>query len=404
MTIADLVTQGLRAMSAYHVPRPDGVRAKLDANESPHALPPELALALGRELATVPLHRYPEADPRELRAHVAAELGVAPGALVFGNGSDELLALLCAAFAEPRPGRARAAVLYPDPSFVVYRIAALGHGLEPIEVPLDDDMELDFDRVDAEMTRTAPNLAFFALPNNPTGTLWSPERVAALAAAHPGTIVVADEAYIDYGGRTLLPKLPELPNLVVMRTLSKLGLAGLRVGYLVADDAIVREVEKVRPPYNLGSLNQRAALWVLRQHGAWLRERAAEVVAERARLAAALATFPELRVFPSEANLILFRILPEGLSTNPGGGRGAPRPVPHRSPTDPPMGPPPDTRDSRARLVWRALAARGVLVRNLDRPGPLAGCLRVTPGTPEENDLFVSELRGALAGSGGDGR
>lgn len=370
MTIASLVTRGLRAMSAYHVPRPDGVRAKLDANESPHPLPPEIADALGRELAAVALHRYPEADPRELRAFVAAELGVAPGSLVFGNGSDELLALLCAAFAEPRPGRTRATVLYPDPSFVVYRIAALGHGLDPIEVPLDDDMQLDFELVDDAMAGAAPNLAFFALPNNPTGTLWAPERVAELAARHPGTIVVADEAYIDYGGRTLLARLPELPNLIVMRTLSKLGLAGLRVGYLVAADAIVREVEKVRPPYNLGSLNQRAALWMLREHGGWLRARAAEVVAERERLLATLATFPELRVFPSEANLILFRI----------GGAG------------------------RAQAVWKALAARGVLVRNLDRPGPLAGCLRVTPGTPDENALFVTELRAALAGSPADGR
>ncbi|MBK9035303.1 MAG: histidinol-phosphate transaminase [Myxococcales bacterium] len=364
MTIAGLVTRGLRAMTAYHVPRPAGIRAKLDANESPHALPPEVAEALGRELATVALHRYPEADPVELRAHLAAELGVAPAALSFGNGSDELLALLCAAFGEPRPGKTRATVLYPDPSFVVYRIAALGHGLDPIEVPLDDDMQLDFELVDDAMTGAAPNLAFFALPNNPTGTLWTPERVADLAAAHPGTIVVADEAYIDYGGRTLLPRLADLPNLVVMRTLSKVGLAGLRIGFLVADQAIVREVEKVRPPYNLGALNQRAALWMLRTQGAWLRARAADVVAERARLAAALATVPDVRVFPSEANLLLFRI-----------GR---------------------VGDGRAKAAWQALAERGVLVRNLDRPGPLAGCLRVTPGTPEENDLFLTELRAVL--------
>ncbi len=364
MSIAPLVTRGIRAMAAYHVPRPEGVRAKLDANESPHPLPPDAAEALGRELATVALHRYPEADPVELRAHLAAELGVAPGALSFGNGSDELLALLCAAFGEPRPGKTRATVLYPDPSFVVYRIAALGHGLDPIEVPLDDDMQLDFELVDDAMTGAAPNLAFFALPNNPTGTLWTPERVADLAAKHPGTIVVADEAYIDYGGRTLLGRLPELPNLVVLRTLSKVGMAGLRIGFLVAADAIVREVEKVRPPYNLGALNQRAALWMLRTQGEWLRARAADVVRERARLAAALADVPGVRVFPSEANLILFRVGKAG--------------------------------DGRAGAAWKAMAARGVLVRNFDRPGPLSGCLRVTPGTPEENDLFLAELRLAL--------
>ncbi|MEZ4398645.1 MAG: histidinol-phosphate transaminase [Kofleriaceae bacterium] len=365
MTLASLVTRGLRGLTAYHVPRPDHVRAKLDANESPHPLPPEAAAALGQELAKVPLHRYPEADPRELRALLAAELGVAPGMLAFGNGSDELIALLCAAFAEPRAGRSRATVLYPDPTFVVYRLAALGHGLDPIEVPLDDDMALDFELVGDAMAGAAPNLAFFALPNNPTGTLWSPEAVADLAQAHPATLVVADEAYLDYGGRTLLPRLPALPNLIILRTLSKLGLAGLRVGFLVAAPAIVAELEKVRPPYNLGALNQRAAVWMLTHQRAWLTARAAEVVAERGRLLVALAQLPDLRVFPSEANLILFRVG--------------------------------DGRDGRARAVWTALAERGVLVRNLDRPGPLAGCLRVTPGTVAENDLFLAELGAILA-------
>lgn len=365
MSIADTVTRGIRAMAAYHVPRPDGVRAKLDANELPFPLPPEVADALGRELATVALHRYPEADPVELRAWLAEHLGVDPASLVFGNGSDELIALLCAAFGAPRPGKSAAAVLYPDPSFVVYRIAALGHGLEPIEVPLDDDMQLDFELVDDAMAGRAPNLAFFALPNNPTGTLWPPEQVAELAARHPGTIVISDEAYLQYGGRTLLPRLAELPNLVVMRTLSKMGLAGLRVGFLTAAPAIVRELEKVRPPYNLGALNQRAALWLLRHHHDWLLARCADVVAERTRLAAALAALPRVRVFESHANLLLVRI-------------GAPG-------------------DRRAGAVWKQLAERGILVRNFDRPGPLSGCLRITPGTPAENDLLLAELADVLS-------
>lgn len=363
--ISELVTRGIRTMAAYHVPRPEGVRAKLDANENPWPLPPAISEALGRELATVALHRYPEADPSELRAWVAADLGVDPAALVFGNGSDELIALLCAAFGAARPGKPRASVLYPDPSFVVYRIAALGHGLDPIEVPLDDDMQLDFELVDDAIAGGQPNLAFFALPNNPTGTLWSPERVAELAARHPDTIVISDEAYLQYGGRTLLGRLPELPNLVVMRTLSKIGLAGLRVGFVVAGPAIVRELEKVRPPYNLGALNQRAALWMLRHHQDWMLARCADVVAERTRLAAALAALPGVRVFDSEANLVLVRIGKAG--------------------------------DGRAGAVWKQLAARGVLVRNFDRPGPLAGCLRITPGTPAENDLLLGELAPILS-------
>lgn len=365
MSISELVTRGIRNLIAYHVPRPDGIRAKLDANELPFPLPPEAAAALGRELGEVELHRYPEADPVELRALLAAELDVPPAQLVFGNGSDELISLLCAAFAEPRPGKTRASVLYPDPSFVVYRLAALGNGLDPIEITLDAEMELDFEQVDDCLTGARPNLAFFALPNNPTGTLWAPEKVAELAERHPDTLFVSDEAYIQYGGRTLLPRLPSLPNLVVMRTLSKVGMAGLRVGFVVAAPPIVAELEKLRMPYNLGTLNQRAAVWLLRHQRTWMNDRARDVRVERERLATALGAFPELKVFPSEANLLLVRI-----------GRAG---------------------DGQATRVWKALQGRGILIRNFDRPGPLSGCVRITPGTPAENALLLAELPAVLA-------
>jgi histidinol-phosphate aminotransferase len=367
VSLQDLVTRALRGSAAYHVPRPANVRAKLDANELPYPLPAEAAGALARELATVPLHRYPEANPVELRRFLATDLGVAADQLAFGNGSDELIALLCATFGEPRKGNSRARVLYPDPSFVYYAIAARAHGVDAVEVTLDDDLQLDFELVADAMTGARPNLAFFALPNNPTGTLWPPEQVAELAVRFPDTLVVADEAYLAYGGRTLLPRLPELPNLIVMRTLSKVGMAGLRLGFVIAAPAIITELEKVRPPYNLGSLNQRAALWILQHQREWLAERVRDVVGERERLRVALAAFPELRVFPSAANLLLVRVGKAG--------------------------------DGRAGRVWKALGERGILVRNFDRPGPLAGCLRITPGTPAENDLLLAELPAALAAS-----
>jgi len=358
--LGELVTRGLRGMTAYHVPRPAHIRARLDANELPYELPEELARALAAELATVPLHRYPPTDAGELRAVVAQQLGVAPDWLVFGNGSDELITLLCAAFGEPPVGRTRAACLYPVPSFVVYRIAALGHHLEPVEVPLRDDFTLDEDAIAAAMTGERPNLAFFALPNNPTGTLWPPEYVLALARRHPSTIVIADEAYIEYGGRTLLAHVGVPPNLVVMRTLSKVGLAGLRVGYLVAHPLITAELEKVRAPYNLGSLPIRAATWMLTHHAELLRARARVVIDERTRLLAALRGFPALRVFDSEANLIM-------------------------------------VKTANATALWQGLASRGVLVRNFDR-GLLAGCLRITIGTPAENDLLLDALAAVIPG------
>jgi histidinol-phosphate aminotransferase len=179
-----------------------------------------------------------------------------------------------------------------------------------------------------------------------------------LAARHRDIVVVSDEAYFAYSGATNLPHLAEHPNLVVMRTLSKVGMAGVRVGYTVSSPAIAQLLEKVRPPYNVSSLNQRAALFLLGEVGEWCTARAAEVVRERATLLSALARLPRIDVFPSEANLVLVRL-----------GAG------------------------RASQVWQGLCDRGIVVRNFDRPGPLEGCLRITVGTSEENKLLLDALR-----------
>ncbi|HTJ47583.1 MAG TPA: aminotransferase class I/II-fold pyridoxal phosphate-dependent enzyme [Kofleriaceae bacterium] len=357
--LAQLINPGLRAMSAYHVPRPEGIVAKLDANEMPFALPADLAEQLGAELAKVALERYPLADGGALRGLLAREVGVSPDQVVLGNGSDELIALVVAAFSAPRAGAERAAILYPTPTFVVYRMAAIAHQVDPVEVPLRDDFTLDLAAVEHAIATRRPNVCFFALPNNPTGTLWPPEEIAALAARHPDTIVVSDEAYIAYGGRTLAPRLPTLRNLIIMRTLSKIGMASLRVGWIAASPALAAEVEKARPPYNVGALNQRAAEWLLEHARAWLDARAREVVTLRESLVRDLRALPALRVFDTEANLVMVKL------------DGATR-------------------------VWEALASRGVLVRNFDRPGPLSGCLRITVGTASENAALTGALRAIL--------
>jgi histidinol-phosphate aminotransferase len=361
--LAALISEPLRGAAPYHVPLPPDVRAKLDANELPVPLPDEYRAGLAAAVAAVELERYPDAAARALRARLARE--APPGAaLVLGNGSDELILILCEAFAAPRPGAATARVLYPVPSFVYYRIACQSRGLEPIEVPLAPDFTLSLDAVERAIADGRPNVAFFALPNNPTGTLWPMAAIADLARRHPDLIVVSDEAYIAYSGETLTGAMAALPNLVVMRTLSKIGLAGLRVGYLFASPAIAAVCERVRPPYNVGSANQAAAAWLLEHAGDWIRARAAEVVAERPKLAAALAALPGVTVFPSAANLVLVRIAGDG----------------------------------RATAVWQALQDRGILVRNFDRPGPnpLAGCLRITVGTPAQHALLLDELRALL--------
>jgi histidinol-phosphate aminotransferase len=353
--LAALVRAELSGLQAYQIPHPPGIKARLDANESPWPLPRAVAAELHAHLAAVPLHRYPDGGAARLRAVVARDLGRAEDELVFGNGSDELVALLATAFARPRPGQARARIAYPWPSFVVYRIATLASGAEPVELPLRPDFELDEAAAERALDEQRPNLLFLALPNNPTGNLWPRAFVERVCARHPDLLVVADEAYLAYSGVGHLDLTRRYPSCVVLQTLSKIGMAALRVGYLVADRGIAHEVEKIRPPYNLGALNQEAAAFLLERHRGLLAEQAARVVAERERLVAALGRVPGLTVFPSHANFVLVRA-------------------------------------ADATGLWRRLAERGVLVRNFDRPGPLAGCLRLGVGTPEENELLLHAL------------
>ncbi|MBK7537693.1 MAG: aminotransferase class I/II-fold pyridoxal phosphate-dependent enzyme [Myxococcales bacterium] len=356
--LAARVPEPLRATAAYHVPRPAQILAKLDANELPFALPDELLEGLSAVLRDAALERYPDANATELRAALAATLGAAPEQLVFGNGSDELIAMLCSAFAAPR-GTRPAAIAYPVPTFVYYRLATIARGLEPVEVPLTSRFELDEAAFVAAMEREDPSVVFLALPNNPTGTMWRCEFALELAARFPRTVIVSDEAYLAYSGQTNLGALvPEVscPNLVVMRTLSKVGMAGLRVGYLVAAPALAQHLEKVRPPYNLGSLPQAAARFLITTGASWCQARAAEVVQQRGHLAGELER-RGFEVFPSAANLLLVR-------TEPG----------------------------RAHRIWQALQDRGVLVRDFDRPGPLAGCLRITVGTAGDHQILLEAL------------
>jgi histidinol-phosphate aminotransferase len=341
------VPEALRGAVAYHVPQPPQIRAKLDANELPHAWPAELSQRLGVALSQVSLERYPDPRAKQLRAVIAAKFGIAGEQLVFGNGSDELIALLCSAFAGP--------ILYPVPTFVYYKLAAVARGVPVIEVPLGPRFTLDEAAVSRAIVEHHPSVVFLALPNNPTGTLWRLGFAEELAAAHRDTVIVSDEAYGAYSAQSSLPVLAQHPNLVVMRTLSKVGLAGLRVGFTISAPAIANVLEKVRPPYNVSSLDQAAAVFALREASEWCDARAAEVVAERAVLAKALASYGD--VFDSAANLVL---------VNFGAGR--------------------------ATEIWRGLADRGVVVRNFDNPGSLAGCLRITVGTSAENEMLLAAL------------
>jgi histidinol-phosphate aminotransferase len=355
-TWRDLVREELKAMEPYRAHPSQAqaqARVRLDANESPLELPGEVRRELAAALAEASLNRYPDILAGELREVLAAELRVAPEQVLLGNGSDEIIALLTATFARPAKNQTKARVCYPTPSFVIYRTASVATGCMPLEVPLRADFTLDEVALERAIVAGQPNLLFLALPNNPTGTLWPAEAVEKIVKTHPSLLVVCDEAYFMYAGESHLELLAQHENVLVMRTLSKIGLAGLRVGYLAGCPEVVHEVEKVRPPYNVGTLAQRAAHLLLTRYRPLLLAGVDEVVAERERMAVAL-TAAGATVFPSRANFIMLRV--EG-----------------------------------ATAVFEGLKAHGVLVKCFDRPGtPLVGCLRVTVGTRAENDAFLA--------------
>lgn len=351
------------ALSAYHVePLPTtGVRAKLDANESPfmlaEALRVDLAAELSKALADVELHRYPDPEARELRAVLAGELGIAPEHILVTNGSDEAIHLVLLAVAGPGVG-----VAAPVPTFVMYELGARALGLKFRGVPLGATFDLDPDAFRQMLVTERPKLVFLAWPNNPTGRLFETGLVEEIVRTCDGLVVV-DEAYSDYSGRSFLRRLKEYPNLVILRTLSKIGLAGIRVGMLIANVDLVEEINKVRQPYNVNALSQAVGRVVLR-HAEVVRDRAATIVKERERVLRALQGRPGVTAYPSDANFFLMR------TARPGDE------------------------------IFQALLSRGILVRNFSRAPHLGNCLRVTIGTPGENDLFLRALADVL-GHGG---
>lgn len=330
---------------------------RLDANEAAYPLDADELSAFQRELGKVAFHRYPEVSARPLREALARRWGVRPEQLLLGNGSDEIISILLTAFGGGRDGRP-ARVVYPTPTFGEYEAIALAHGAVPLPVPLDARFQLDEPALLEAIRRERPALAFYASPNNPTGNRFDAAAMERLARAMEGVAVV-DEAYGDFGGATQLGRVGEVPGLFVMRTLSKVGLAALRLGALVGPAEAIAELHKVRLPYNVNSVTIALACAALDHPGA-LDARIRRVAERRRELEAGLRALPRLTVFPSDSNFVLVRV--------PG-----------------------------AKAVFEGLLARGVIVRNLSRPGPLQDCLRITAGTPEENEACLRALRAVLA-------
>jgi histidinol-phosphate aminotransferase len=369
--IATRIRQDVRSMHAYPVQDSTGM-IKLDAMENPHGLSPELQAELGQRLGAVALNRYPDKRVDDLR-HALADYAQMPDGfdIMLGNGSDELIGLLAIACDVPVDAvtGAKPVILAPVPGFVMYAMSAQLQGLDFVGVPLTADFELDEPAMLAAIAHHQPAIVYLAYPNNPTANLWDEGAMARVvaAAAETGSIVVMDEAYQPFSSRSYIDTIRSNPadhaHVLLMRTMSKFGLAGVRLGYMMGQRDLIGHINKVRPPYNISVLNYECALFAL-EHADVFAAQAADLRAQRARLMTALHAMPGIQVWPSDANMILVRILGEG---------------------------------ERAQPVFEGLKARGVLIKNVSKMHPLlANCLRLTVGTESENTQMLAALQESL--------
>jgi histidinol-phosphate aminotransferase len=344
----------IRQLSAYHVPNASGL-TKLDAMENPYTLEP-LTGHWSEVLVDADINRYPDPSATELRKKLAQVREVPEGAAtMLGNGSDELIQMLAMAVS----GQGRC-ILSFDPGFVMYRMIAEFVGMDYVGVSLNDAFEIDMKATRTAIEQHQPAIIFIAYPNNPTGNLFNESDIEEIIKIAPG-FVVLDEAYHPFAQSSFMSKLMEYDQLLVMRTVSKMGLAGLRLGMLAGNPALIHEIDKVRLPYNINVLTQQAARAAL-EHMGLLDEQAAMIRSEREVMLKQLSEMEAVDVFPSKANFILFRIV-----------------------------------SGDAGVIFESIRNDGVLIKNLNADvGPLKQCLRVTVGKPEENELFIRALRKAL--------
>ncbi len=348
-----LLRQEVLSLHAYHV-QPSPGMVKLDAMENPYVLPEKLRMQIAQAVAGAGINRYPDANAQGLKEKIRAVSGLpAEMDVLLGNGSDEIIQLLAMALAKPG-----ATLLSVEPSFVMYKMIATFTGMNYVGVALTEDFSLDLPAMLEAIRLHQPALIFLAYPNNPTGNLFDRAAIEQILEAAQGLVVV-DEAYYAFASDSFLPQLGRFANLLVMRTFSKLGMAGLRLGYLAGSMVWLEQLEKLRLPYNVGVLPQVVAEILLQHHDVLLQQ-AEQIKRDRTWLFERLVGTVDVQAYPSAANFILFRL-------------------PH------------------AARVFEGLKQRGVLIKKLDGGHPLlADCLRVTVGTAEENELFVKALQESI--------
>ena len=353
--IIHLIRPEVQALHSYHVPPSRGL-IKLDAMENPYSWPAYLRGEWLEEMQGVSLNRYPDPEATELKARLRQVFNIPAGIdLLLGNGSDELIQIINLSL----KGRG-SKVMAPEPSFSMYRMIAAYVGLPFVGVPLNEDFSLDMPAMLAAIEEHQPAVIYLSYPNNPSGNLFEEEEVEQILRASRGLVVV-DEAYTAFSGASFMRRMGEFNNLLILRTLSKMGMAGLRLGYLVGPSNWLREFDKLRLPYNINALTQFTAEFVLRFEDEF-EEQIGQINRDRAWVSENMRRLKGVDVFPSDANFILFRV-----------GSG------------------------QADRVHAALQKKGVLVKNMNGSHPLLqDCLRVTVGKPSENVAFLSALTSAL--------
>ncbi len=345
-SISRLVRPQIRALAAYHIDETP-VRIKLDAMENPFPLPAVVRRAMAVAVRDTPVNLYPDPSGKKLKQAIAALWHMRPEQMLLGNGSDELIQAVVLAFGGP--------VLIPVPTFAMYDITSRALAQEVASVPLNGRFDLDPDLVLRKARQTGAKVIFLACPNNPTGNRYSDKAIRKVLDNTRAAVVI-DEAYFSFSGKTYLPLLNKYPNMIILRTLSKIGLAGLRIGILASAPEIIDELNKIRLPYNINSLSQAAAVTVLK-HQIVIDRQISLLISEREKLYNALSRLPGITAYPSETNFIMIRTVADAPS------------------------------------VHRKLKQAGILIKDLSKPGPLHNCLRITIGTPQENREFLTTLK-----------
>lgn len=350
MVIKDLVAKGIFEQSGYVAPEIN-CAIKMDANENPFTIQEPLRKKLLEEISKIELNRYPEAGAPMLREKFAKYYGVNKKMIMLGNGSDELIQILCTAMKGKIKG-----VLVPVPAFSMYKIIAINTGNKVVEVPLDKNFDLDVDAITCRIKDNFPALIFLSYPNSPTGNLFSRRKIETIIQKTPGLVVI-DEAYASFAGQSLLPLIKKYDNVIFLKTLSKLGMASIRTGFLIGRSDIIAHLDKVRLPYNINSLSCAAAGFFLDYQGEFSKQ-INEITKRREELFLGMKAIPGIMPYPSRANFIFFSC----------------------------------SFDSNR--IYSKLVADGIMVKNLNVPPLMPNCMRVTVGSKKENEAFLKALKG----------